>query len=95
VNALAILAGRNRDVLGMVFQSVQRYAALQQEIGDASPYSPNGIDVLARGPRHEEVLSFLEHMVEAYPGMAQCEAGLALAGMGTASAVGLGRSGRG
>jgi hypothetical protein len=75
----AILARHFDEAYELVTQSALKYARLSCEVGDFSPYSPNGIDVMGKLTNREKARYFLESLRCRFMGLAQSEATLRLA----------------
>jgi hypothetical protein len=65
-------------VCKLVMGRARRYAQTMREY-DASPWRPNAIQVLAKGPCCCELRDFLMELIESFPGMADGDLHAALA----------------
>jgi hypothetical protein len=74
---LSLLTRSSAPVCGLVMERGRHYAEILRE-HDASPWNPNLINVLAKGPRCTEVRDFLMDLIETFPGMASSDACSAL-----------------
>lgn len=77
-SVVSSLAGRYDLILDLVIENAQAYAETLH-IDDASPYSQNSFDVLARsGSGNTKVVSFLQHTIKTDWGIPRWEATKAL-----------------
>jgi hypothetical protein len=90
-HAAGVLAGGNPAALEVLLERARSYAALQQSIGDANPYDPNSIRILAEVPPCEKVTALLREIATRYPGMAQGDAVATLAALGVSLKLGVAR----
>lgn len=79
VNVAAVLARYFDGAYDLVAQHVMDYARIRCDVCDASPYSPNGIDVIKKTNR-KEAPRFLEDLRHKFVGYAQSQATEALLG---------------
>ena len=86
-DALAILCRHHDKAFELACQNARNYADLMKDMADASPYWPNGIDVIRKVTNRKEARSLLEEIRTSYMGFAQIEATDALASFDTTAGI--------